>query len=130
MFKPHRQEPCRSSLQEVYESGIRHFIIREHQISDLTMSCPACELAEPYPGWECHTYRLSRPLTGEDVAAFLGNEELYVRDTPAGLVNIIHKYGILEIHGIVGKPEIWVWSDPEKGAYPSEYLDALLMTRF
>jgi len=94
------------------------------------MSSCLPDTSPPYPGWECHTYRLSRPLTGEDVSALLGNEELYVRDTPAGLVNIIHKFGILEIHAIVGKSEIQVWSDPEKGAYPSEYLDALLMTRF
>jgi len=25
---------------------------------------------------------------------------------------------------------IEVWFNPDKGAYPSEYLDALLMTRF
>jgi len=84
----------------------------------------------PYPGWECHSYRLSRTFTSGDVAALLGNEELFVRETSAGTVNIIHKYGILEIHGIIGNDTIDVWSDPEKGAYPSEYLDALLMTRF
>ena len=94
------------------------------------MSSCSPDPVPPYPGWERHVYRLSRSVTKEDVAAFLGNEELFVRDTAAGPVNIIHKYGILEIHGIIGNNTIDVWSDPAKGAYPSEYLDALLMTRF
>jgi hypothetical protein len=75
-------------------------------------------------------YRLSRPVTGDDVAAFLGNEELYVRDTAAGPVNIIHKYGILEIHARIGEGSIGIWFNPDKGAYPMEYLEALLSTRF
>jgi len=84
----------------------------------------------PYSGWLRHEYRLSRPVTPDDVAAFLGNEELYVRDTAAGLVNIIHKYGLVELHCLTGVPCIEVWFNPESGAYPSEYLDALLGTRF
>jgi len=94
------------------------------------MSSPAQAPVPPYPCWELHTYRLSRPVTKEDVDAFLGNEELYVRETAAGPVNIIHKYGILEIHCIIGESSVQIWSDPAKGAYPSEYLEALLMTRF
>jgi hypothetical protein len=84
----------------------------------------------PYPGWERRKYRLSRPVTSDDIAAFLGNEELYVRETPAGLVNIIHKYGLVELHCLIGEPEIDIWFNPDNGAYPSEYLDALLSTRF
>ncbi|MFA4875855.1 MAG: hypothetical protein WC586_00450 [Methanoregula sp.] len=84
----------------------------------------------PYPGWKRREYRLSRPLTKEDIAAFLGNEELYVRDTAAGPVNIIHKYGLLELHGIPGESMIEIWFNPEKGVYPEEYLEALLSTRF
>ena len=84
----------------------------------------------PYPGWEHRTYRLSRPVTGDDIAAFLGNEELFTRDTEDGMVSIIHKYGLLEIHGIIGKKDMEVWFNPDKGGYPSEYLDALLATRF
>ena len=84
----------------------------------------------PFPGWVQHEYRVSRPVTDDDVAAFLGNEELYVRDTAAGPVNIIHKYGLAELHCIIGKSRIEVWFNPDKGAYPAEYLDALLATRF
>lgn len=83
-----------------------------------------------FPGWTCRDYRLSRPVTKDDVAAFLGNEELYVRDTAAGTINIIHKYGLVELHCIIGEPLIQIWVNPDKGAYPSEYLDALLSTRF
>ncbi len=84
----------------------------------------------PFPGWERCIYRLSRKVTGDDIAAFLGNEELYVRETAEGPVQIIHKYGLLEIHAIIGEQHIEVWFNPDKGAYPSEYLDALLFTRF
>ena len=84
----------------------------------------------PFPGWVLREYRLSRPVTREDVEAFLGNEELYVRETVPGPINIIHKYGLLEIHCIIGESRIGVWFKPETGAYPSEYLDALLSTRF
>jgi hypothetical protein len=84
----------------------------------------------PYPCWKRRLYHLSRPVTEEDVRAFLGNEELYVRETQAGPVNIIHKYGLIEIHCITGKAEVEVWFNCENGAYPSEYLDALFSTRF
>jgi hypothetical protein len=84
----------------------------------------------PYPGWVRREYRLSRPVTDEDIAAFLGNEDLYIRETDAGPVAIIHKYGLLELHCIVGVPRVEVWFNPDSGAYPSEYLDALLSTRF
>ena len=84
----------------------------------------------PYPGWERRLYRLSRPLSGADAQAFLGNEDLYTRDTPSGAVHIIHKYGLLEIHCIPGEIEIEVWYDPKKESYSSEYLDALMASRF
>ena len=56
----------------------------------------------PYPGWMRRTCRLSRPITSDDIRALLGNEELYIRETAAGPVNIIHKYGLLEIHARIG----------------------------
>lgn len=84
----------------------------------------------PFPGWTRKLYRLSRPVTDEDVRAFLGNEELYIRETDAGRINIIHKYGMIEIHCIAGEPEIEVWFDPEYGASPLEYIEALISTRF
>jgi hypothetical protein len=84
----------------------------------------------PCPGWVLREYRVSRPVTEDDIAAFLGNEELYVRDTTAGPVNIIHKYGLVELHCLIGEPMIEVWFNPDGVAYPSEYLDALLATRF
>jgi hypothetical protein len=94
------------------------------------MSSPFPVPIPPFPGWERRIYRLSRPVTRDDIAAFLGNEELYVRDTAAGQVNIIHKYGLVELHCLIGEPEIEIWFNPDDGAYPSEYLDALLSTRF
>jgi hypothetical protein len=45
-------------------------------------------------------------------------------------VNIIHKWGVLEIHAIPGEREIEVWFSPDHAAWVSEYLDALLATRF
>lgn len=84
----------------------------------------------PYPGWERYMHRLSRSVTNDDIQVFLGNEELYIRDTAAGPVHIIHKYGLLEIHALIGEQYIEVWFNPERGAYPSEYLDALLATRY
>jgi hypothetical protein len=45
-------------------------------------------------------------------------------------VNIIYKFGLLELHCIIGESKIEVWLNPENGAYPSEYLEALLSTRF
>ncbi len=94
------------------------------------MPSPFPNPVPPFPGWTCREYRLSRPLTEDDVAAFLGNEERYVRDTEAGRVNIIHKYGLVELHCIIGENHIEVWFAPDKEAYSSEYLDALLSTRF
>jgi hypothetical protein len=94
------------------------------------MISPTTTPVPPYPGWERRIYRLSRPITKDDIQTFLGDEDLYIRDTAAGPVNIIHKYGLLEIHALIGDSIIEVWFNPNKGAYPSEYLDALLMTRF
>ncbi len=84
----------------------------------------------PYPGWKRHIYRLSRPVTGEDIGAFLGNEELYVRETASGTRAIIHKYGLVEINLIEGQSDAEIWFNPDGGACPSEYVDALLRTRF
>ncbi|MDK2974959.1 MAG: hypothetical protein PWP08_1330 [Methanofollis sp.] len=75
-------------------------------------------------------YRLTRPMTEEDVAAFIQDQELYSRETDAGEVRIIHKFGIAEIHCIIGERTIEVWFDPKKSAVASEYIDALLSTRF
>ena len=84
----------------------------------------------PYPGWKQRLYRLSRPVTMDDIAALLGGEEDYIRETPAGPVHIIQKFGLVELHCLAGEPVIGVWFDPENAAYPAEYLDALLATRF
>ncbi|MEN6443021.1 MAG: hypothetical protein WC391_05190 [Methanoregula sp.] len=84
----------------------------------------------PFPGWKKRMYHLSRPVTMEDIQAFLGSEELYIRETSAGPVHIIHKYGLLEIHCLPGQAEIEVWFSPEQPAYATEYLDGLLATRF
>lgn len=84
----------------------------------------------PYPGWKRRIYHLSRPVTKEDIQALLGNQDLYVRETESGLINIIHKYGLLEIHCIINDPEVEIWYDPDQGSYPLQYLEALLETRF
>ncbi len=94
------------------------------------MNSPDITPAPPYPGWERRIYRLSRPVTNGDIQAFLGNEDHYTRDTAAGPMHIIHKYGLLEIHSLPGEKYVEVWFNPERGAYPSEYFDALLATRF
>jgi hypothetical protein len=94
------------------------------------MSSRCANPVPPYPGWELHTYRLSRPVTHEDINALLGREELFIRDTAAGPVHIIHKYGLLEIHALIGAKCIDVWQNPGNGSYPAEYLDALIATRF
>ena len=94
------------------------------------MNSPFSNPVSPYPGWERRIYQLLRPVTKDDIQAFLGNEDLYIRDTVAGPVHIIHKYGLLEIHALIGEKCIEVWYNPEKGAYPAEYLDALIATRF
>ncbi len=94
------------------------------------MHSPSLNPVPPFPGWERRVYRLSRSITKDDINAFLGLEELYVRDTTIGPVHIIHKYGLLEIHALIGNKEIEAWFNPERGAYPSEYLEALLATRF
>ncbi len=115
----------------IYESGTHvKNSTRNIPVSDEPMSTIFPNPISPYSGWERLEYRVSRPLTEEDVAAFLGNEELYVRETPAGTINIIHKYGLLELHCIIGEPKIEIWFNPKNGAYPTEYLDALLSTRF
>ncbi len=94
------------------------------------MNSPFNDPVSPYPGWKRQISQLSRPITKEDVQAFLGGEDLYIRETASGPVHIIHKYGLLEIHALVGEQYIEVWLNPERGSYPSEYLDALLATRF
>lgn len=94
------------------------------------MSAPFGNPVAPFPGWERRVYRLSRPVTKEDIEALLGDEDLLIRDIDAGPVHIIHKYGLLEIHTLPGERWIEVWFNPEQGAYPAEYLDALLATRF
>lgn len=94
------------------------------------LTSPYSNPVAPYPGWRRHIYRLCRPVTTKDVKAFLGNEDPYTRDTAAGPVHIIHKFGLIEINALVGEKSLDIWSDPERGAYPSEYLDALLATRF
>lgn len=88
------------------------------------------EPVPPHPGWILRSYRVSRPVSRDDIDAFLGAEDLYLRETRSGKIFIIRKYGLLEIHAIVGNPELQVWFNPEKSGYSSEFLDALLATRF
>jgi hypothetical protein len=116
-----RKEVCRICAEGSYYRIIKYF---------KGMTSGFQDPVPPYPSWVLREYRLSRPVTEDDIAAFLGNEELYVRDTATGPVNIIHKYGLLEIHTLIGEKCIEVWFNPDKGVYPSEYLDALLKTRF
>lgn len=84
----------------------------------------------PCPGWKRRTYRLSRPVSEADIRALLGNEELYLRQTESGVRAVIHKYGLVEINLIIGESDAEIWQTPDRGAYPSEYVDALLATRF
>lgn len=74
--------------------------------------------------------RLPRPITEEDVAAFIQDQEMFRRETGAGEIRIIHKFGIIEINCIVGERLIEVWFAPEMNAVALEYVDALLSTRF
>jgi hypothetical protein len=94
------------------------------------MTPPFDNPVAPFQGWKRHIYRLSRPVTDEDIAAFLGDEELYIRETASGTRAIIHKYGLVEINLVAGARHAEIWFNPDGGAYPSEYLDALLATRF
>ncbi|HOU81485.1 MAG TPA: hypothetical protein PLE57_09530 [Methanoregulaceae archaeon] len=94
------------------------------------MSTPAAHQVSPYPDWELRIYQLTRPVKRYDIQAFLGDQDAYIRDTAAGPVHTIHKYGLLEIHARVGEKGIEVWYNPEQGSYPLEYFEALLATRF
>ncbi len=94
------------------------------------MNAPFSIPVSPYPGWKRRRYSLNRPVTKEDILVFLGDEDLYIRETADGPVHIVHKYGLLEIHVLVGENGVDVWYDPKKGSYPLEYLEALLETRF
>jgi hypothetical protein len=84
----------------------------------------------PYPIWKRRFYRLSRPLTEDDIQVFQGNQELVVRETGSSQVHIIHKHSLLEIYGIIGEDELEVFFNPDKEYYSLEYLDTLLITRF
>ncbi|WP_067048897.1 hypothetical protein [Methanofollis ethanolicus] len=94
------------------------------------MSLSPSDPIPPYPHWQRTTYRLSRPVTGEDVAAFVQDQDLYCRETAAGEISIVHKFGIAEIHCVVGERAIEVWFAPEKSSAALAYVDALLSTRF
>jgi len=84
----------------------------------------------PFPGWERGLYRLSHPVTEEDVEAILNGQEENCRTVGADRVVSIHKFGLVEINVIAGSPEIEAWFSPEQRVWISEYLDALLSTRF
>jgi hypothetical protein len=84
----------------------------------------------PYPVWKRRFYRLSRPVSRDDIHAFQSNQELVVRETGSSLVHIIHTHSLLEIYGVIGEDEIEVFFNPDKESYSLEYLDTLLMTRF
>lgn len=93
-------------------------------------STPHAEPVPPFPGWKQMVYRLPRPVTEEDVAAFVRDQELYRRETSAGEVWIVHKFGIVEIHILIGERAVEAWFDPKKSALALEYLTSLLETRF
>ncbi len=84
----------------------------------------------PFAGWQRRIYRISRPLSRDDIDAFIGNEEIFIRKTGTGTVNIIHKFGLAEINCIIGERDIEVWFSPEKAGYSMQYVEALLATRF
>lgn len=94
------------------------------------MSTPYADPIPPYPHWQRMLYHLPRQVTEEDVAAFVQNQDLYRRETNAGEVRIIHKFGIVEINCLIGERTIEIWFAPEKSAVALGYLDALLSTRF
>ena len=91
---------------------------------------PFPEPVAPFPGWKRSCCRLSRPVAPDDIDAFLKDQELYVRETAKLPVTLIHTWGVLEIHAIPGVGEIEVWFSPDHAVWVSEYLDALLATRF
>lgn len=97
---------------------------------NLRMSTPYADPVSPYPHWQRMIYHLPRPVTEEDVAAFVRNQDLYRRETDAGEVQIIHKFGIVEINCLIGERTIEVWFAPGKSAVAATYVDALLATRF
>ena len=84
----------------------------------------------PYLVWKRRFYRLSRPVTEDDIQAFQGNQELVVQETGSDLVHIIHKHSLLEIYGVIGEDELEVFFNPDKEFYSLGYLDTLLITRF
>lgn len=84
----------------------------------------------PFPGWERRLYRLSRPVTHDDVEAILHGQEEYVRTVGDTRIEIVHKFGLVEIELVIGSPEVEVWFSPEQRARTFEYVDALLSTRF
>ncbi len=84
----------------------------------------------PFSGWEHGLYRLSQPVTEEDVEAILDGQEECVQSIGPYRTIGIHTFGLVEITVIVGSPEIEAWSNPEQRFWTSEYLDALLSTRF
>ncbi|MFW5639080.1 MAG: hypothetical protein WAN99_01740 [Methanoculleus sp.] len=94
------------------------------------MSTPYADPVSPYPHWQRMIYRLPRPVTSEDVAAFVQHQDLYRRETDAGEIQIIHKFGVVEINCLIGERTIEVWFAPGKAASVAEYIDALLSTRF
>ena len=97
---------------------------------NLRMSTPYADPVAPYPHWQRMIYHLPRPVTEEDVAAFVRNQDLYRRETDAGEIQIIHKFGIVEINCLIGERTIEVWFAPGKSAVAATYVDALLATRF
>lgn len=91
------------------------------------MSLSPSDPVPPYPQWRRILYHLSRDRS---VAAFVQDQELYCRETAAGDIWIVHTFGIVEIHCIIGERVIEVWFAPEKSGAALEYIDALMSTRF
>ena len=105
------------------------FINRAHT-TPMTMVSRFQNPVPPFPGWERRLYRLSHPVTEKDVEAILNGQDEYYRTVGPDRVISIHKFGLVEINVIVEVPEIEVWYSPEQRVWTSEYLDALISTRF
>lgn len=94
------------------------------------MASPFHDSVPPYPGWERRIFHLSRPVTDDDVEALLNGQDEYVRTVGGTRIEIVHKFGLVEIELVIGSPELEAWFSPEQRVWTSEYLDALLATRF
>jgi hypothetical protein len=64
------------------------------------------------------------------MTAILNGQDEYVRTFGDHEIVSIHKFGLIELNLIVGVPELEVWFSPKQRVWTSEYVDALISTRF